>query len=105
MEINGPASKDVKIKIRIESACKIPLLDVQNKPTVIGNMLKIMKASYRKVQPKVFKARKNSESEIVMISLQILLLKEKTAKITNIAPTQEPIAQIFFFELIFARQI
>ena len=49
MEINGPANKDVKIKIRIESACKIPLLDVKNKPTVIGNRLKIMKASYRKV--------------------------------------------------------
>ena len=49
MEINGPASKDLKIKIRIESACKIPLLDVQNKPTVIGNRLTMMKTSYRKV--------------------------------------------------------
>ena len=105
MEINGPANKDVKIKIRIESACKIPLLDVKNKPTVIGNRLKIMKASYRKVQPKVFNARKNSESEIAMISLQILLPKEKTTKITNTAPTQEQIAQILFLELIFARQI
>ena len=47
--MKGPASKDVKIKTRIESACKIPLLDPKNKPTVIGNMLKIMKASYRKV--------------------------------------------------------
>ena len=43
MEMNGPANRDVKIKMRIESACKIPLLDVKNKPTVIGNKLKIIK--------------------------------------------------------------
>lgn len=47
--MKGPANKDVKIKTRIESACKIPLLDVKNKPTVIGNRLKIMNKSYRKV--------------------------------------------------------
>ena len=47
--MKGPANKDVKIKIRIESACKIPLLDTKNKPIVIGNRLKIMNTSYRKV--------------------------------------------------------
>jgi len=34
MEINGPANKDANIRIRIESACKNPLLDVKNKPIV-----------------------------------------------------------------------
>ena len=47
--MNGPARRDVKIKTRNESACKIPLLDVKNKPIVIGNKLKIMKTSYRNV--------------------------------------------------------
>ena len=47
--MKGPANKDVKIKTRIESACKIPLLDTKNKPIVSGNKLKMIKTSYRKV--------------------------------------------------------
>ena len=48
-------------------------------------------------------AKKNSESEIFIISPYTLSPKEKTVKIINITPPYEHIAQIFFLELILAR--